>query len=241
MPEGREPYVPVKLVGGVAVYSEPENYPQEITHLPPWYAAVGVHPKHIQELTEDKFNELRTLLQSPGVSALGEIGLDYSVNSKFLREQENIFVKVLSLAVATKPIVLHLRGTFSDTLGIGVTARYHQLLRKNISPRQLLHVHCFTGDSTLVSDWLTEFPNTYFGYTALAHNFTEEQIIGLRSVPSDRILLETDSPYFAPRENSVNTPMYVGNTAEILARYLRIPVEQLLGLTLQNGMRLYRS
>ena len=47
----------------------------------------------------------------------------------------------------------------------------------------------------MVGRWLTHFPNAYFGFTAAVTSLSDEQIEGLRSIPEDKLLLETDSPY----------------------------------------------
>ena len=232
------PRLPVSVEYGVVVYSEPRNYPSDLNFGKQWTVAVGVHPKHVHEMDDQKFLELRRLLDLPCVSALGEIGLDHTVPLDKWRTQERVFVKVLSLTKVSRPIVLHLRGPASDRYGLGVSSRCIQLLQKNVvSPRQLIHLHCFSGDSELVAEWLTEFPNVYFGYTALVSSFTPAQIAGLRSVPKDRILVETDSPYFARFD--VNTPAFIGEVAQLVADHRGIPVEELLEITLQNGRELY--
>ena len=231
------PRLPVSVEYGVVVYSEPRNYPSNLNFGKQWAVAVGVHPKHVDEMDDQKFLELRRLLDFPCVSALGAIGLDHTVPLDKWRTQEKVFMKVLSLTKVTRPIVLHLRGPAFDKYGLGVSSRCIQLLQKNVSPRQLIHLHCFSGDSELVADWLAEFPNVYFGYTSLVSSFTPAQIEGIRSVPKDRILVETDSPNFARFD--VNTPAFIGDVAQLVADHRGIPVEELLEITLQNGRELY--
>ena len=231
------PSLPVDVYRGVAVYSEPRNYPDNLSLGKNWTAAVGVHPKHVNELNDERFSVLQRLLDSPSVSALGEIGLDHTVPLDRWRTQEKVLVRVLSLAKVSRPIVLHLRGPPTDRYGLGVSARCMQLLQKTVSPRQFIHLHCFSGDSELVSDWLAEFPNVYFGFTYMVSNFSAAQLEGLRKVPRDRILVETDSPYFG--KDDVNTPAYIGDVAKVVADRLGTPVEELLELTLRNGRELY--
>ena len=76
------PRLPVNVIGGVLNFSEPSNH----TNIPipsgNWKIAVGVHPKHIHELTEDRFRRLQQLLSLSSTSALGEVGLDRTVPAK---------------------------------------------------------------------------------------------------------------------------------------------------------------
>ena len=71
----------------------------------------------------------------------------------------------------------------------------------------------------MVEDWLEEFPNTYFGFPSRVTSFNQEQRDGVRTVPEDRILLETDAPYMPTHRNvQVNTPAYIGDVAESVAQ-----------------------
>ena len=54
----------------------------------------------------------------------------------------------------------------------------------------------FNGTASVVEQWLGVFPCTFFGFTRLVQSFSKAQLAGLRAVPADRVLLETDTPYF---------------------------------------------
>lgn len=64
--------------------------------------------------------------------------------------------------------------------------------------------HCFTNSYGVIEPFLTEFPNLYVGFTALItyQNATEARE-ALRLIPLNRIVLETDAPYFLPRQASL--------------------------------------
>ena len=160
----------------------------------------GAHPKHVEELTPASFNTLKYLVPSPDVFALGEIGLDRTVPVKEWRNQDLVFERILSgMAVPDKPIILHLRG--QDKYGADVHARALGILRRKCSWTQRLHIHFFTGTADMVQDWLEEFPHAYFGFSAVVKSFDTEQVDALKAVPSNRLLLETDSKYI-PREDA---------------------------------------
>ena len=233
------PNININLIGGIVVYSEPTSHPKEPLVSRRWRTAVGVHPKHVHELSTQRFRHLQKLLEFPQVVALGEIGLDRTVSTGLWRHQEEVFCQVLSLTKPSRPLVLHLRGTRSDHIGMDVHARAMQLMEKNCVHHQLLHIHCFTGDRQLVQDWLERFPRAYFGVTGAAGSFREEQIQGLASIPADRLLLETDSPYLPVGPSTVNTPAYLGDVASVIAPHLKMSIKEILQLTATNAQKLY--
>ncbi|KAH3845257.1 hypothetical protein DPMN_087532 [Dreissena polymorpha] len=65
-----------------------------------------------------------------------------------------------------------------------------------VSPEQRFHLHCFKGDMEVLRIFLNSFPNTYVGYTHNVDDMTEDAAVALRLVPSDRLPIETDAPYF---------------------------------------------
>ena len=233
-----KPEYPVNVVGGVCVFSEPSRQPI-ISNAPlNWKAAVGAHPKHVEELTPARFNTLKSLVRSPDVCALGEIGLDRTVPVKEWRNQDLVFERILSgIAVPDKPIILHLRG--QDKYGADVHARALGILRRKCSRTQRLHIHCFTGTADMVQDWLEEFPHAYFGFTAIVRSFDTEQVDALKAVPSNRLLLETDSPYMPVSGQNVNTPAFIGDVATIIARTINVEVLDILARSVRNGQSLY--
>ena len=83
--------MPVKLVGGVMVYSEPLSYPNKF-YVGKRKFALGVHLKH--ELAVERFLYLQSLIHLPEIAALGEIGLDRTVSPKYWSRQDEIFRKV---------------------------------------------------------------------------------------------------------------------------------------------------
>ena len=233
-----KPIYPVDLVGGVCVFSEPSRQPTLQRASDKWRIAVGAHPKHIEELTNARFDELKSLLRSPDVHALGEIGLDRTVPTKEWKNQDHVLERILSeVSMRSKPIILHLRG--QDRYGADVHARGLCILRRKCSPSQPIHIHCFTGTADMVRDWSEAFPHAYFGFTAAARSFDADQVEALKAIPKDRLLLEMDSPYMPVRGESVNTPAFVGDVAIAIAKTLDMEVLDLLKLSVKNGRKLY--
>ncbi|MCG7867848.1 MAG: TatD family hydrolase, partial [Candidatus Thiodiazotropha taylori] len=235
------PQVPVEVSGGVMVFCDPETKLAIPLMDGKWKIAVGVHPRKVRECSEGYISTIRTLLDSnPLVKALGEIGLDRTEPDYMWREQDHLFRRMLTLSRPDKVLVLHLRGS-SDLHSSDVLMTALHLVRKACAPHQKVHLHCFTGCKEDVEEWLQEFPNCHFGFTARVSTFSGDQLEGLKSVPIDRILLETDSPYMpVSRELKANTPVYIGDVAQIVAKKRGILTEELLAATLQNGWQLYQ-
>lgn len=74
---------------------------------------------------------------------------------------------------------------------------------------------------------MTNHSNVYFGFTGAVENFGTDQIAGRQSIPMNRILLETDTPYMRPGGGDINTSAFIGDVASIVASKLRIPVQHL--------------
>ena len=98
--------------------------------------------------------------------------------------------------------MIHCRDASDDCLNI----------LKEMVPREYkIHRHCFTGDAEEVSKWLEAFPNMYFSFTNLIGFKNLHRTQGLRSavtkIPLQRILIETDAPYFRPQCVSIFYPI----------------------------------
>ena len=233
------PIHPVHLIGGVAVFSEPSRYNLIPKQSQTWYLAVGVHPKHVEELSDSCFLQLQSLLKWPSVRALGEVGLDRTVPVSEWRKQEVVLERVLGYAMPDQCLVLHLRGTREDKYGQDVHARCLRILDRSLAKRQKIHLHSFAGDADLVSEWSESYPNTYFGISGLVRTFDSRQIKALRSIPLDWLLVETDSPYLSVNR-SINSPACIGDIAHLVAAKMGISFEDVLSKSLENGLRLYK-
>ena len=229
----------VQVTGGVAVYCDPDSYPPAPTIDSPWKTAVGFHPRHATLFSESTFQQLDALLHSPFVTALGEIGLDRTEPEFTWELQETVLKKLLQLCNVRKPLILHIRGPFGDHLGTDTRSKCLEIVKDCCAPIQPIHLHCFSGGPEDVYSWTTAFHSCYFGFTSAVARFNMIQLQGLRAVPPDRILLETDSPYFPQAGVRINTPAYIGDVAQEVGRFLPADPEQLLKLTVKNSRALY--
>jgi Tat protein secretion system quality control protein TatD with DNase activity len=95
------------------------------------------------------------------------------------------------------------------------------------------------GRPDVVRMWLKKFPNTHFGITAVVQHFDQEQIKGLQEIPRDKLLMETDKPYFPLGGATINTPAYFGEVAAHMSAYLDIHPSTLMKLAVDNAQKLY--
>ena len=172
-----------RLIGGVVV-CDPPTYPskEEVQQLKAqgYSTAIGLHPKNANSYSEEDYVAFQNRLAYPEVNILGEVGLDYTADASTWDQQHVALDRVLQELQPSHVLVLHARGT------------YYQLLfqLKGVVPsEQHIHLHCFEGSRRLVQDWLKEFPNTRFGFTALVKHFNATSKWGLRSIPEEKLLL----------------------------------------------------
>lgn len=196
------------------------------------FATAGVHPNDAAKVDRDTFSILEQLLRHPKVVALGEIGLDYHWGVP-KEVQTPVFLRQLELAAAAgKPIVIHTRDAWEDTL---------EVLRQHWAPTHLPCVmHCFTGNAQQASECIElGFYLAFGGVTTFPK--AAEIREALRAVPSERLLLETDSPYLAPvpYRGKRNEPAFVAHTAEVVADARSVTVEEIAAQTTANFERLF--
>ncbi|KAJ3602076.1 hypothetical protein NHX12_029836 [Muraenolepis orangiensis] len=158
------------------------------------WGAFGCHPHFAKEYSDVHERAILTAMRHPKAVAFGEIGLDYShKNSTATSKQKEVFERQLRLAVSMqKPLVIHCRDADEDLL----------VIMKKCVPRDYkIHRHCFTNSYPVIEPFLTEFPNLCVGFTALITYFqAKEARDAVRKIPLNRIVLETDAPYFLPRQ-----------------------------------------
>ncbi|MGI9050900.1 MAG: TatD family hydrolase, partial [Rubrobacteraceae bacterium] len=154
--------------------------------LPNVYSSAGIHPHNAGTYTASDLETLAELSESPGIVALGEVGLDYYRNEWSEDIQRALFEDVISLANDTRlPLIIHSRQAFADTMACLGSARVPIVL------------HCFEGGEREVRE-ATE--RGY--YIGLAGNVTyknNETSRVLRLMDENRILVETDAPYLSPQ------------------------------------------
>ncbi len=193
------------------------------------YATIGVHPHDASKATAESYAELRDLASHPKVLAVGEIGLDYHYDFSPRDVQRAVFIAQLQLAAeSAKPIVIHTREAWSDTMSI---------LREHWRGAGIMH--CFTGDEAQAREALDLGFHLSFG-GVLTFPKADAVRQAARITPDDRLLVETDCPYLAPvpHRGKRNEPAFVVETVRRLAEVRGRTAEDISVLTTDNFERL---
>lgn len=232
----------VHVSGAVANFCDPATYPDEETiqglRTLGIRTVIGVHPKHAKRPQYAALRRLQTLVKLEDVAGVGEVGIDQSVSRKEWGAQQDLLAEILPLVEERHVLVLHCRGMDSKDSEDAFTTLLYQCVGV-LSPTQRIHLHCFTGTAHNVRQWLRRFPQTYFGFTSMVSRFRTHQKEALCRVPTDRLLLETDAPYFPAAGYPLSAPIFLKVVATDVAKVREESVEEVLEVTLTNGVRLY--
>jgi TatD DNase family protein len=195
-------------------------------------ATVGVHPHDASKAVPETFQRLEELLRHPKCVALGEIGLDFHYDFSPRDTQQAVFVEQMRIAAAAeKPIVIHTREAWAETMA---------LLRQHWVPTGLgCLLHCFTGGPDKAKEAVELGFHLAFG-GVLTYPKAEEVRHAAREAPIDKILLETDAPYLSPvpHRGKRNEPSYVALTAAKLAEVRGVKLSDIAQATTANARRL---
>jgi TatD DNase family protein len=188
------------------------------------YASLGIDPHQAATAEAGRVDELRELLAHPKAVAVGETGLDNVRRLATLAEQRRLFDAQLALAdELALPVVIHSREAGTDTADALAGFRGTVVL------------HCFSSPDLLP----TALERGY--YVSFAGNATYSKATELReaaaSVPDDKILVETDSPYLSPQpvRGRRNEPAHVVHTIAALADSRGEAPEELAARTHANA------
>jgi len=197
------------------------------------FASVGVHPNET-DCHDPSVNELVALADDPNIVAIGETGLDYFRSEGDLDWQRERFSRHINAAKQTnKPLIIHTRDSATDTI---------KILKDEGADSVGGVMHCFTGDLETAKQAIDL--GFYISLSGIVtfKNATELQQIA-KEVPSEFLLVETDSPYLTPvpYRGKANQPAFVSHVAEKVADLREITVEELTKTTTENFFRLFNS
>ncbi len=196
------------------------------------YAAVGSHPDAADEVNEAVLEQYRQLVRNnPKIKAIGEIGLDYHYEDIPRQLQKAAFRAQMKLAEELQlPVIVHEREAHADAMEI-----------LDEFPTVTGVFHCYSGSAEMAKELVRR--GWYIGFTGvLTFKNAKKAVEVAKSLPHDRLVLETDCPYMAPEpfRGKRNHPGYLYRMAEKLAELWELPVEEVQTITLENGKRLYR-
>ena len=192
--------------------------------------SAGIHPECPMP-PADYLDTLRQLAKHPSVKAIGEIGLDYHFEGYDKAAQAHILREQLALAKELRlPVILHCRDATGDMLAI----------LREFAPLEGV-MHCFPGSAETAREVLSM--GLYIGFTGvITFKNARKPLEALRSIPPERLLLETDCPYMAPvpyRGKRCDSTMLT-ETAAVMAREKGMTAEEICRITAENAARLFR-
>lgn len=209
---------------------------------PQLWASVGVHPQN-EGVIEPSVDDLVRCTQHKKVVAIGETGLDYYWNKENKTAadwqwQRDRFKVHLEAALLTElPIIIHTREASEDTLSI-----LHETWLR--SGKKLKGVfHCFTETQAVAEAALAMGFYISFSGILTFKNAQDLRTVAQNTVPLERLLIETDSPYLAPvpHRGKVNQPSWVVYVAQELAKLKNLSLEQIANQTSQNFFELFHK
>jgi len=194
------------------------------------WATVGVHPHDAMVLNDAMEAEIDALAKEPRICAIGEIGLDYHYMRSPREAQRDVFRRLIALARRNqKPIVVHTREAAEDTL----------LILEEEGARDVGGIiHCFSEDRAFAERALSlGFDLSFSGIVTFKNARSVHEVAAW--APSDRILVETDSPYLAPipMRGKRCEPAYVVHTARRVAELRGEALADLAAITTENAKR----
>ena len=217
---------------------------------PQIFATAGIHPQEAHQATPDNLAKLARLAEDPRCIAVGEIGLDYyHLSNPDIATQQSAFIAQLRIAAAArKPITIHCR---TSELAIpAAKARYEPadawtdllaLIAEHWTPTGLPGImHCFSGNESQAEASLAAgFYLSFAGNLTYPKSTTIQQVA--RTVPADRILVETDAPFLTPipHRGQPNEPAHTAITAAFLANLRHTTLEEIATQTTTNFHTLF--
>lgn len=195
------------------------------------FPCLGLHPTSVGKDWETEYGKM---MQYSGktIYAIGEIGMDCYWSKEFVREQEEAFRMQLQLACSKGlPVIIHSRN--STDLILRILDEYRHMGLRGV-------FHAFSG-SIETFRALQKYGDWYVGIGGVLTYRNASIAETVRDIPTDRILLETDSPYLTPvpKRGSRNESSYIPYIAEKLAMLKGLTPEETAAATTANARALF--
>ena len=196
------------------------------------FGTFGIHPHETKNNDVSKDEIITKINLNNKIIGVGETGLDFYYNNSDKDLQIKSFQKHIDAAKDLNiPLIIHSRNAEDET---------YDILKKNHSNKLKILMHCFTGSKEFADKLCTL--NAYFSASGI---ITFKNAVDLqktfKSLPLDKILIETDSPFLAPVPNrgKKNEPSFIDFTATKLAQIKEISKSKLIENTTNNFNKLF--
>lgn len=199
------------------------------------YPMIGLHPEEVKADWEQQLDAMHAMLEDshhPFI-AIGEIGLDYYWSREYEKEQLLAFERQVEWAIEFDlPLMIHCRKAQNEM--VGILKRYERELKRGGV------FHCFTGNEK-EAEQLLSFSRFALGIGGVLTFKKSHLPEVLPTIPLERIVLETDSPYMAPvpMRGKRNESAFVAYVRDKMAEAYGVTAEEIDRQTTQNAMRLF--
>lgn len=204
----------------------------ELCQQNPWIAAAaGVHPHRAKDLLPSHLDGARELARTGKIAAVGEVGIDHYYDFSPAAAQAEAFRTQLLLAQeVVLPVIIHSRNAGREIIASVKESKFSQ---GGI-------LHCFTEDRQTAERMIDlGFFVSFSGILTYRSASALREIAA--ALPLEKLLVETDSPYLVPQARrdkwKRNEPLFVIETARVLAEIKKVPLEEVAAVTGSN----YRS
>jgi TatD DNase family protein len=208
-----------------AMYDLERLYPEHM------FLMMGLHPTSVSETVEEELKHVEEQLKKRKFYAIGEIGIDLYWDKTFLEAQRDAFKRQIQLAKAYKlPIVIHCREAFEEVF---------EVLEEEKGKDLHGIFHCFTGTEAQADQAIGYQMKLGIGGVSTFKNGKIDQF--LNEIDLKHIVLETDSPYLAPKpyRGKRNESAYVLKVAEKLAELYDLSLEDIVLQTTKNSKEVF--
>ena len=195
------------------------------------FPCLGLHPTSIDAGWERELSLMESWLQRR-IWAVGEIGMDCYWSKEFLEEQKEAFSLQLEMSARMSlPVIIHSRE--STELIIDILKKHRHLDLRGV-------FHAYSGSIETFRE-LQKLGDWYIGIGGVLTYKKASIAETVKSIPLDRILLETDSPYLTPVpfRGKRNESSYIPHIAEKLASLTDRNLEEIAEVTTQNAKELF--
>ena len=196
------------------------------------YGTCGIHPHETQKNIINEQMIIEMIKNEKKIIGVGETGLDFYYNHSDKERQTKSFISHIEAALNLNlPIVIHSRNAENET---------YEILNSFRDKNPKILMHCFTGSLEFAKK-LVEL-NAYFSASGIItfKNSLELQYT-FAYLPSDKLLVETDSPYLAPvpMRGKKNEPSFIKYTVDKLASLKNTSSEKITEITTENFNKLF--
>lgn len=202
---------------------------------PDVWASVGIHPHEADQHADLGEGALLEATRHPRVIGIGETGLDYYYDKSDRAVQQALFRTHIAVARETGlPLIIHTRDAEDDTVRI-----LEEEMGKGAFPAL---IHCFTASAEFGRKVLDLGLSISLSGIVTFKNASDLQAVAA-TIPEDRLLVETDSPFLAPVPHRGRScePAFTADTARFVAGLRGVSYEQLAEATTRNFFALFRK